>query len=834
MGKKPNVVRLPYHIFGEHMIRYEEDDEDVEQLMESVKNTQFTEWMAMNKMELEASQQLQLLLQNPAGNEEEIKKLQKLDKPGEPWGYELTYDDYPKYYTWNTTKKKKWSRRVRKVISYSSSKTLTLQNFFVEKIVVSRLYKAHPSQGERYYMRLLLLHQTRVTNWNDLRTVNDVVYEKHREACDALGLLKDDEEWRNCLQEAADSQSPMLTYNLFITILTQCLPDNPAALWEQFKYEICERFFRQENVHAWLNASDEEKDECVELGLRQIKTDLAVINQNEEKSNDFYCLPEPEHYEFGGVPKIIVKEQNYVQSRQRQIYEKNYDHMDESNGADSQKQVFENLMEAIDNPPEEGYIAFIDAPGGTGKTFVLNTILAKIRSRGEVALACAFSGVAALLLEGGCTVHKRFDVKPSMPQEQQFTIKRNSALAELMKMAKVIVIDEAPMMDVWIMRSIDATLRDILDENRMFGGLPIILAGDFRQILPVVKHTRSPAKIMEHCLKKGAFWKDVSQFRLIENMRVKLKNGDPNFSKWLIQVGDQECEKVDLDVKTKPEEEYIPLPPEWNMHSEAADLDEFITEMFPDMRRTFHENSRNQEVKMVSILTPKNANMHEINAKCIEKCPGNMITKRSIDSANLDNDDLNEYQIPVEVLNGLPTPSGMAPHELQLKRYCPLVLLKNLNVSQGLCNGTRCILLEVRRYSLRVKLVHNGEEAFIPRIKMIEKEKFGFCLNRVQFPVQLAFAMSINKAQVNLSRHLDIWSSIVCFFEGQTLSRCGLYLPGEVFAHGQLYVALSRVSNYTDLVIFRPQTDVVWMEDDVKYLKNIVYKEILRDDDEAM
>ena len=67
-------------------------------------------------------------------------------------------------------------------------------------------------------------------------------------------------------------------------------------------------------------------------------------------------------------------------------------------------------MESIDNPNAENKGFFVDGPGGTGKTFLYNTLLAKIRSRGEIALAMASSGIAALLLEGGRTVHSRLKV----------------------------------------------------------------------------------------------------------------------------------------------------------------------------------------------------------------------------------------------------------------------------------------------------------------------------------------------------------------------------------------------------------------------------------------
>ena len=222
-------------------------------------------------------------------------------------------------------------------------------------------------------------------------------------------------------------------------------------------------------------------------------------------------------------------------------------------------------------------------------------------------------------------------------------------------------------------------------------------------------------------------------------MRVKLKNGNPEFADFLIQVGDGTLENADIDVKTRTFEQYLQLPPEWNMDSDATNLDEFIDSM------NMNEQSENN---LVSILTPKNVNMHEINSKCIKNFPGKLINRLSIDSACLDNDDLSPYQISTELLNTLPTPSGMAPHKLELKKGCPLVILKNLNVSEGLCNGTRCILVGISRNYLTVQLLHNGKIAAIPRITMTDNETYGFTLKRHQFAVQLCFAMSINKAQV--------------------------------------------------------------------------------------
>lgn len=107
-----------------------------------------------------------------------------------------------------------------------------------------------------------------------------------------------------------------------------------------------------------------------------------------------------------------------------------------------------------------------------------------------------------------------------------------------------------------------------------------------------------------------------------------------------------------------------------------------------------------------------------------------------------------------------------------------LILLRNLAPARGLCNGTRLILHQATRRVLEVKILgreHNSEITFIPRISHIPFTQPGmtFRLHHRQFPVRLAFALTINKAQ------------------GQSVRHVGLDLHEPMFFHGQLYVALS-------------------------------------------
>lgn len=91
-----------------------------------------------------------------------------------------------------------------------------------------------------------------------------------------------------------------------------------------------------------------------------------------------------------------------------------------------------------------------------------------------------------------------------------------------------------------------------------------------------------------------------------------------------------------------------------------------------------------------------------------------------------------------------------------------------------------------------------GEIVFIPRIPMIPND-YPFKFKRLQFPVKLSFAITINKSQ------------------GQSLKKAGLDLRDDCFAHGQFYVACSRVGDPKGLIILQPRG----------ITKNIVYPEVL-------
>ena len=164
----------------------------------------------------------------------------------------------------------------------------------------------------------------------------------------------------------------------------------------------------------------------------------------------------------------------------------------------------------------------------------------------------------------------------------------------------------------------------------------------------------------------------------------------------------------------------------------------------------------------------------------------------SIDSVKNcdDNGDISEAILP-EYLNSL-SPICLPPYELRLRQNSIVMLIRNISIKEGLCNGTRLRILDFSNHLLKCEIL-TGDRAkeiiFLNRITLYCENDYPFTFKRRQFPIRLAFAMTINKSQ------------------GQTFKKIGIDLHKDVFANGQLYVALSRVRSQEGLKVFLNKSD---------------------------
>ena len=148
-------------------------------------------------------------------------------------------------------------------------------------------------------------------------------------------------------------------------------------------------------------------------------------------------------------------------------------------------------------------------------------------------------------------------------------------------------------------------------------------------------------------------------------------------------------------------------------------------------------------------------------------------------------DESQAVHFPTEFLNSLEV-SGLPQHLLLLKVGAPIIILRSLDPPR-VTNGTRCVVTKLSANTVEAKISHGryaGHDIIIPRIPPIPSNSvLPFEFRRLQFPIALCFAMTINKSQ------------------GQTFKAVGLDLTDETFTHGMLYVALSRVGSADKLTL---------------------------------
>ena len=624
---------------------------------------------------------------------------------------------------------------------------------------------------------MLLHHKAGATSYEDLRTVDGHIHETFQGACLQLGLITDDREIHHAMNEAAHLKFGKQLRYFFATLLIYCRPPDPLNFWETWKLELCRDLMHKYHATELTPAIEAE----VLLHLQTI-----LEHDNLDLTHDF-GLPTPDEglLEAKKVPRLIQEETNYDTAALTTDLQKKLHSL-----TDEQHLVFNEVMHSIQQ--NQGKQFCLDACGGTGKTYVLNTVLTAVRAQEKIALATALSGIAATLLENGRTLHSRLKIPINIDETSTCNISSNDATAALLRRTDLIIIDEVSMGHKHIFECIDRSLQDLRNDNRPFGGITILYAGDWRQILPVVRHGSRP-QIVNACLKKSYLWDKVIQLHLTKNMRTR-NNETDSFAKYLIQIGNGT-----EPTYTHLGPDKIKLPSTINIPSQ--DIQHLTDFVFHDLQNHLTNPSW---LASKAIIAPTNKAVDDLNNFMIHRFPGNPHEYKSCDTV-LDN----EHQYPLEFINKL-TPSGLPPHTLILKEKCTIMLLRNFDPTNGHCNGTRYTVTKLHNHIIEATIAtgpHAGKTLLIPRIPMAPSDTlYPFQMQRKQFPIRLAFAITANKSQ------------------GQTLQRVGIYLPQPMFSHGQLYVAMSRVGSLNHLKVLLCNHK----NPNDGFTDNIVYKEVLQ------
>ncbi|XP_074352274.1 uncharacterized protein LOC141691434 [Apium graveolens] len=258
-------------------------------------------------------------------------------------------------------------------------------------------------------------------------------------------------------------------------------------------------------------------------------------------------------------------------------------------------------------------------------------------------------------MPGGRTAHSRFKIPIVLDECSTCNIAHDSDVAQLIKQTQLIIWDEAPMQHRYIFECLDRSLKDIMkvvDPERYvmpFGGITVVLGGDFRQILPVITYG-DRVDIVAACITRSRLWSICQVFLLTENMHLKQGESDSEseefkkFAKWVLDIGNGQTS------------------------------------------------------------SPENLSYFSVDAA--EEFGGT-------------DEDLNEA-FPIEYLNSLNV-AGMPPHDLKLKVGAVVMLMRNLNQTLGLCNGTRMIVTKCLRFCVECEIICGtfvGSKHFITRMEI--------------------------------------------------------------------------------------------------------------------
>ncbi|XP_056690321.1 uncharacterized protein [Spinacia oleracea] len=479
-----------------------------------------------------------------------------------PGGPRYRYGQFPEHYRWDASNKQ-WLKRKNNVV------------------VIGRLAFVAPAEGERYYLRFLLTHVSGPKSFTDLLTVDGHRCTTFQEAALKLKLLEEDNVVDLCLAKACEVQMPAALRRLFATVLMFCQASDPTAMW--FKYYAA---ISQCYSHQFPESGNRVKH----LTVRSIEQYLEAMDDEFTRTKDI----------IDALDAPIPQECIYCRDRLNP----------------AQQEAFDCIIDHVVRGKAGAF--FIDGPGGTGKTFLYNSLYAEVLLMKKVVLPTATLGIAASNIPFGRTAHSRFKIPVDSESSLACDVPKQGSLAALIKETTLIIWDEASMAKKENIESLDLLLRDLCNPNALFGGKLVVFGGDFHQVLPVFPRKTQQEEV-EASLVNSSLWPQFKKNRLTENIRAR---EDPEFSAFLLALGNGELQTS--------EDGLVRLPEQIIKH--VAPGEDPVTELtgvaFPELDL----NSFNSDIfTKKAILTPLNDDVDSINTTLIEKFPGQPVVYRSFD-----------------------------------------------------------------------------------------------------------------------------------------------------------------------------------------------------------
>jgi len=414
----------------------------------------------------------------------------------------------------------------------------------------------------------------------------------------------------------------------------------------------------------------------------------------------------------------------------------------------------------------QGENLFITGPGGSGKTKLISYLVNYAKSIVKPVQVCAMTGCASVLLQCNArTLHSWSGIKLAKGPKNKVidSVVRNRNAVKAWKSAKILILDEISMLSKKIFEIIEELGRVIRKSNLPFGGLQVVLVGDFYQLPPI--GTDGEQDTEQFCF-ESPLWNTVFKSENHIELKTIFRQKDPLYIDILMQIrkGELDEEKKNI-LKEYLNREYdseknngcIPT----KLFAIRSKVDYVNTQMF----------SKIKEKEYVLEHTFKNDCLTYIDSgkviplELLQKCNSLSITDK-------------EMELDI-ILN-----NSQCNKILRIKKGAAVMCTINLDMDNGICNGSQGIIIDIIEKGGIITPIVKFSNGIIKGISAHywQSEEYP-SLAVGQYPLCLAWALTIHKIQ------------------GATLNMAEIDIGSSIFEYGQSYVALSRIKSLDGLYL---------------------------------
>lgn len=650
--------------------------------------------------------------------------------------------------------------------------------------------------GELYWLRLLL-YKYPAYSFEELRTVpaSGHVCITFQEAARQRNLIEDEAVAREIFEECIITSTPHELRVLFTNMTLQGFPTGHIYNSMDLQGAMYQDYFDRTRGNIALSTNK------LLLELSRLFKLQGSVNLSD------YGLPEPQSQST----ELEIERLTYDVAQQAQLAAS----LLAANPLTGEMAaLFHDIEAALHRGGEEPFIAILQGIAGAGKSTFVKYIMAYVRSLGFIAKGCASTGLAASVYEDFSTAHSLFAI-PVLEDEEDFDqegdlqcrlhLKKYEERQELLNEMKFCAWDEISSQHMRDVRAVMAALKG-------FAGKVLLFVGDGLQITPVVQGG-SKAAICASSIYCSELMQSARYYQFTKILRLQNADGNScqaNYSRMLRGIS----------LNAAPQ---WPEPP-FHIACDEQRVDGIARLYIPHLRPLFsaadvvlfcYPGGFNTNIMHHScILAATNAQVDFWNAevqKLNHQLTWTLLSKDSVDGC----DDPRGYlarMVTEDVMNRYDDPSTSPPHKLNLKLHDICILMRAVSKCDMLATNTRVRVTGISNQVVRVTTLDEAHprSANLPRFVFKLKLPYGksFHICRRQFPLRLAYSLTINRSQ------------------GQTIERVGVDLTRPCFMHGHLNVALSRIRDSNNIAVYIKEEDYD-AANKMFITTNVVYPEIV-------